>query len=275
MISPAKRLAELSLGSKKSLGQHFLHDRRIVERICDAACIESTTRVVEVGPGLGILTEELARRANCVIALEKDTQLASALSATAPENVIVRNDDALTIDLNEICEQPYALVANLPYNVATAILRRFLDSANAPVSCTFMIQREVAERIVARPPEMNLLAVAMQFHGRPKIAFHVGRGAFTPPPRVTSSVVHMPVHRQLVVSQEDLGQFFGLVRAGFSARRKQLKNSLENGGVPGDLVSTLLRNAEVDPAVRPQELDLADWGRMFDSWLQIRPSDPL
>ncbi len=99
MISPAKRLAELSLGSKKSLGQHFLHDRRIVERICNAAGIEPTTRVVEIGPGLGILTEELARRAASVIALEKDTQLASALSATSPENVIVRNEDALTVDL--------------------------------------------------------------------------------------------------------------------------------------------------------------------------------
>lgn len=271
MSSPAKRLAALGLSAKKSLGQHFLHDQAIVRRICDVAAIPRSATVVEIGPGLGTLTVELAKRAATVIALEKDSELADALSRLMPENVQVQNTDALEFDPSSLGKPDYYLVANLPYNVATAILRRILDSTVPPHSCTFMVQREVADRMVTRPPEMNILSVAMQFHGHPRIAFRVGRGAFTPPPRVTSAVVHMPVQRRLGLDQSELAAFFDLVRAGFSARRKQIKNSLENGGIPGGLVVPILESAGVDPATRPQELDVDDWLAMFHALQQIAP----
>ncbi|CAN5529223.1 16S rRNA (adenine(1518)-N(6)/adenine(1519)-N(6))-dimethyltransferaseRsmA [soil metagenome] len=273
MSSPAKRLAALGLSAKKSLGQHFLHDQAIVRRICDVASIPPNATVVEIGPGLGTLTIELAKHADSVIALEKDSDLAKALSHLMPGNVQVQNTDALEYDPSSIDGRDYYLVANLPYNVATAILRRFLDSTFPPRSCTFMVQREVADRMVTRPPEMNILGVAMQFHGHPRIAFRVGRGAFTPPPRVTSSVVHMPVQRRFDLDQSDLEGFFDMVRAGFSARRKQIKNSLENGGIPDDLVVPILESAGIDPASRPQELDVEDWIAMFQALQQIAPGD--
>ena len=263
MSTPAQRLAHLGLTAKKSLGQHFLHDRRIVQRICDVAEIRPGASIVEIGPGIGILTEELARRAKTVVAIEKDAALAGALAPVTPPNVAILNADALKFDIGELGDDPYELVANLPYNVATAILRRFLDAPNPPQRCTFMVQREVAERMVARPPDMNILAIAMQFHGVPKIAFHVGSGAFTPPPRVASAVVHMPVARSFDVPQAQLGQFFNLVRAGFSARRKTLRNSLLVGGLDGQTLDAMLEQAGVDGTNRPQQLGVDAWHALF------------
>jgi len=261
--TPAQRLSALGLNAKKALGQHFLHDRGIVERICAVASLKPDATVVEIGPGLGILTEALAERVATVVALEKDEQLAAALRTIVPPNVDVRAVDALACDAAELAPAPYDLVANLPYNVATAILRRFLDSAHPPRSCTFMVQREVAERMVTRPPDMNILAVAMQFHGSPRIALHIGRGAFTPPPRVSSAVVHMTVERKFDVPQAELAAFFELVRAGFSARRKTLRNSLLVGGLSVDAVDSMLLQARIDGSRRPQMLDVADWYALF------------
>ena len=265
MASPARRLSELGLAARKSLGQHFLHDRNVVARICDSADLSPGDIVVEVGPGLGVLTEALAARVAHVIAIEKDAELAVRLPEWAPSNVDVWESDALEAKPADLIDGPYKFVSNLPYNVGTAILRRFLESRNRPLSCTFMIQREVAERIVARPPHMSVLAIAMQFHGSPSVAFHVGRGAFTPPPRVASTVVHMPVSERDGWSRKDFSAFFQLVRAGFSARRKTLRNSLINGGYEADMVDDLLRSASVQPTIRPQVLDVDDWLRMFYS----------
>ncbi len=259
MSSPAQRLAELGLAANKRLGQHFLHDRAIVRRICDVAEIRPDATVVEIGPGLGILTEELTRRAGCVIALEKDETLARALANLELPSLQIRNADALQVSTATLTDEPYQIVANLPYNVATAILRHFLDAQQPPTSCTFMVQREVAERMVARPPDMNVLAVAMQFHGSPRIAFNVGRGAFTPPPRVTSAIVHMPVERRPGLESADIDQLFRIVRAGFSARRKTLRNSLMIGGLEESCVNRMLTETGTDGKVRAQTLDISDW----------------
>ena len=264
MVSPAKRLDELGLTARKSLGQHFLHDRNVVARICDAADLLPDETVVEVGPGLGILTEALAARVDRVVAIEKDADLAARLPEVLPPNAEVHALDAMDVDPEELLDGgDYKFVSNLPYNVGTAILRKFLECRSRPGSCTFMIQREVAERIVARPPQMSILAVAMQFHGAPSIAFHVGRGAFTPPPRVASSIVHMPVRNRDAFSDQDIKSLFRLVRAGFSARRKTVRNSLINGGIEPDSVELLLGEAGIDPTIRPQELDVGDWLRMY------------
>jgi 16S rRNA (adenine1518-N6/adenine1519-N6)-dimethyltransferase len=251
------------VSSRKSLGQHFLHDRSVVSRICSTARLDPGDTVVEIGPGLGILTEALAEHVAHVIAIEKDPLLAGQLPGWLPNNVDVRTADALEFDVGKLPEDGYKLVSNLPYNVATAILRALLDSTNRPESCTFMVQREVAERMVARPNKMNVLAVAMQFHGSPRIAFHVGRGAFTPPPGVASSVVHMPTKPADGVVGDDYEGFFELVRAGFSARRKTLRNSLIVGGLGADRVDQILSGADIRPDVRPQQLDVPDWLAMY------------
>jgi len=262
--SPRLRLAQLGLDPKRSLGQHFLHDRAIVRRICDVAGLDPEGVSVEVGPGLGILTEELAGRVRTVIAIEKDDELAAALGEIMPANVRIINADALEFDLSEIPDGPYYLVANLPYNVATAILRRFLDSTRRPVSCTVMVQREVAERMVARPPDMGILAVATRFHGEPRIAFRVGRGAFTPPPNVVSAVVHIQVNPNPPLPQAEFEPFFELVRAGFGTRRKQLKNSLSaNAEIDAERLTAALDAAGISQQARAQELDVNDWLRLY------------
>ncbi len=264
--SPRLRLTQLGLNPKRSLGQHFLHDRAIVQRICDVANLPSDAFVVEIGPGLGILTEALSDRVSEVIAIEKDEFLAEALAKVVPENVEVVNVDALQFDPEQLGERAYHLVANLPYNVATAILRRFLDSRRRPVNCTIMLQREVAERMIVRPPDMGILAVAMQFHGTPKIAFRVGRGAFTPPPRIVSSVIHIEVFRKPPLPQEQFAAFFDLVRAGFGNRRKQLKNSLEaNAGLDAATISGAFTRAVIPDQARAQELDVDDWLKLYEA----------
>lgn len=263
-VSPRLRLAQLGLDPKRSLGQHFLHDRAIVERICDVAGLTPDSLVVEIGPGLGILTEELASRVRTVVAIEKDDALAASLRQIVPANVRIINADALEFDLSEIPDRPYSIVANLPYNVATAILRRFLDSQRRPASCTVMVQREVAERMVVRPPDMGILAVATQFHGQPRIAFRVGRGAFTPPPNVTSAVVKIDVDPDPPLPQAEFEPFFDLVRAGFGTRRKQLKNSLSaNAGIDAERLTAAFDAAGIPQQARAQELDVADWLRLY------------
>lgn len=263
MSTPSELLDALGIRPDRSLGQHFLHDRAIVRRIVDVSGVDGETTVVEVGPGLGILTGELARRANRVIAIEKDDELARALQRHLPENVTIVAGDALEVDIAPLLRPGYRLVANLPYNVATAIIRRFLEMDPQPASMTVMVQREVAERMVASPPDMSLLAVAVQMYGSPRIAFRIGRGAFVPPPNVESAVVHLETHDP-PLKGSDLNRFFELVRAGFSQRRKQLVNTLSAAtGLDKSQLSGKLRSAGIDPAERPERLDVEDWLRLY------------
>jgi len=194
-------LRELEVRPSKGRGQNFLTDRRVVERIADAAALAPGATVVEVGPGLGILTAELLRRvgpAGRVVAVELDRRLAAHVRAAlgghpalsvGEADVLARPPDTLVPG-----DAPYVVVANLPYSIAPAVLRHFLDHPRRPSELVVMVQREVAERIVARPPAMSLLAVAVQFYGKPKVLFRVPQGAFSPPAKVESAVVHIEVY---------------------------------------------------------------------------------
>ncbi len=261
-------LAELGIRPRKALGQHFLHDRSVVQRIVATAALAPDTLVVEIGPGLGILTEELARQAGQVIAIELDRQLAAHLAERFQDtNVQVLHDDALRVDFATITQrQPYVVVANLPYNVATPILERLLTAEHPPERLVVMVQREVAERMVATPPKMSFLSVLVQFFARPRIAFRVGPGAFTPPPKVESAVVILE-RREPPLPRGEWPRFFRLVQAGFAQRRKQLVNALASElALDKERVRALLIAAGIAPNRRAETLTLDEWLRLYEAF---------
>ncbi len=263
-------LRELAVRPSKGKGQNFLTDRGIVARIADAAALAPGMTTVEIGPGLGILTAELLARVGPegrVIAVELDRRLAGhireefggATTLTVIEGDVLRRPIA-TILAGTPEETPYALVANLPYNITSATLRHFLDDPRRPASLTVMVQREVAERIVARPPEMSILAVAIQFYGTPQIALRVGPGAFIPRPKIESAVLHIAVAPEPPLPQAAIPGFFAIVAAGFGQKRKQLANSLTAGlPLPKEEIGAALAAAGLAPARRAETLSVAEW----------------
>lgn len=260
------RLRELGLTPSKALGQNFLHDQGIVRRIAESAEIGPDETVLEVGPGLGILTEELAARAKRVVAVELDDRLAAYLPTVLPPNVEVVHADALEIDPAALAGPDYRVVANLPYSIGNAILRRMLEALPPPRTLTVMVQREVAERIAASPPEMSLLAVGVQFYGTPKILFRIGGGAFIPPPRVESAVLHITTQPPLLPASEHPA-FFRVVQSGFAQRRKQLGNTLSTGlFIERVAVVDGLTRAGIAPTERAERLTVADWVRVYHAF---------
>lgn len=267
--NPAERqrwreiFAGVGISPSKARGQNFLHDRKIVERIVDAAGVTTNDVVLEIGPGLGVMTRELARRARKVVAIEIDHALAEHLRATLPCSVELIEGDALQVDFSEAVGTDYIVVANLPYSVATAIIRRLQESDPPPRALTVMVQREVAERMCARPPDMSLLAVGVQFHGSAKVLFRVGGGAFVPPPRVESAVVQITAHPP-PLPREEWASFFRVVAAGFARRRKQLLHVLSvELRLPRDTVARALATAGVTTQSRAETLGVADWLRVY------------
>lgn len=255
-------LNELGVRPSKALGQNFLHDRRIVRRIADTARLDGSEVAVEVGPGLGVLTRELADRAGEVVAIELDRKLAEYLRGGGlPANVRVIERDILLTDVPAIVgDRPYVVVANLPYSVAAAAIQHLLGPAQRPRRMVVMVQREVAERIVARPPEMSVLAVAVQFYAEARIAFRIGSGAFIPAPKVDSAVLELHVRPQLPISEAEVAGFFQIVRAGFGQRRKQLLNSLSAGLTEEkQAITGWLEAAGIDPARRAETLTVDEW----------------
>jgi 16S rRNA (adenine1518-N6/adenine1519-N6)-dimethyltransferase len=264
------------LSPKKSLGQHFLRDRSVPPRIAEAACLLSDDTVVEIGPGLGILTEVLAARLDPqvgrLIAVELDSSLLPTLQErfAGQSHVSFVHADVLEIQPEELTGgAPYKVVANLPYYITSAIMRHFLDANHKPRSLTVMVQREVAERMAARPPEMSLLAVAVQFYGKPRVMFRVPPGAFRPPPKVESAVVHIDIYPPETRPANPLSveTFFRVAQAGFGQRRKQLANTISSGlSIPKEQVQASLLTAGVDPTRRAETLTISEWAKVADSF---------
>ena len=254
---------------KKSLGQHFLTDRHILEAIADAADVGPEDTVIEVGPGRGSLTEVLARRARGVVALELDAGLVERLRAELPSNVDVRLGDARRADPAALLGgcRPYKLVGSLPYYAALPILRAFLDAACPPVAAAVVVQREVAASICAAPGAMSLASLGVQLFGSPRVARLVRPGSFNPPPKVTSALVAIDGYGRPAEGVDDTAAFFRLARAGFSAPRKQLRNALAGGlGVSSAAAESLLTRADIDARRRAESLSMADWGRLYRAW---------
>lgn len=258
-------LSRFGITAKKSLGQNFLNDDDALDRIVRAAEIEPDDTVVEIGPGLGILTEQLAERAKRVIAVELDSRMIPVLRSTLAgfDNVELVEGDALEIDLPSLAGGPYKVVANLPYYITSLVLRHLLESTPAPARIVVLIQKEVAERIVAKQGKLSLLAVSVQIYGRPGLAGDVPPTSFIPEPDVTSSILRIDVLPEPLVAAEDREWFFKVVSAGFSQSRKQLHNAIGRmlWFEPGGAIA-LLESVGIEPTLRAQNLSIDDWKRL-------------
>jgi 16S rRNA (adenine1518-N6/adenine1519-N6)-dimethyltransferase len=275
--SPAALLRQLGLRPRRGLSQSFLTDVGVTRQIASAAGLTVEDDVLEVGPGLGILTQELARRARRVVAFELDRELAAVLPSLLPENVQVVQGDALKLDPAEYLPGPYKLAANLPYQITSPFLFRYLSINPAPSVLVLMVQREVADRITATAGDLSYLAVAVQSAAKLRIVRQVPAGAFHPRPRVESAVIKLAPLADPLVPPERRDDFLELVRAGFGQPRKQLLNSLEHGfsqarllGWPRAEVRDLLERADIASERRPQELRLDEWRTLFEAYLAVR-----
>jgi 16S rRNA (adenine1518-N6/adenine1519-N6)-dimethyltransferase len=257
-------MARLGIRPNKGLGQNFLFERGIVQRMVRSARIGADDTVVEVGPGLGILTDELLLRCGRVIAIELDRTLAAHLTSQFGDNpkFSLHSGDALRVDLDHVLAgvAAYKLAANLPYGVAAAVIRRFLEADKAPTQLTVMLQLEVAERLVATPPNMTILSVATQFYSVPRIAFHVHPTVFIPPPNVESAVAILDVRPEPPLLGTDRDLFFKIVNAGFRQKRKQVANSMAAElDLPKAQVLAWLADAGIDSMRRAQTLTVDEW----------------
>ena len=276
--TPASRtLNHRPRSGRARLGQNFLIDRNVARRIVGAAQISDSDEVLEIGPGKGALTRLLVLKASRVLAVELDDELASSLSHKLrdTDNVSVICHDALTLDPASHFEEDYKVVANLPYYVATPLIRKYLTASSKPSALVVMVQKEVADTIAARPGKMGLLSVIVQMHGMARVLFSVPPKAFKPRPKVTSAVVRIDPYNEPLVAVEDSDAFIEFVAAGFRAPRKQIRNSLSLGlgTLPHEVVS-LLNAARVDPMQRPATLDLMQWNSLYEAWLNVRQALP-
>ncbi|MDB5161741.1 MAG: Ribosomal small subunit methyltransferase [Candidatus Saccharibacteria bacterium] len=250
-------------GPKKSLGQHWLKDRDVLSAIADAADINPSDTVLEIGPGLGTLTSELLRRAEKVVAVELDEELVAKLPGQFPGTSLeVIHQDILDFDLS-VLPKDYVVVANVPYYITSKIIQLLLSSSNKPRQIVLLIQKEVAERLAAEPGNMSILAISAQIFAEVSLDQEVPAHFFTPPPKVDSQVVVLKTRQESLIKDVDEKEFFRLVKAGFSAKRKKLRSSLSAGlGISKPETETLLAHAQIDPDVRAEALSIEEWVRL-------------
>jgi 16S rRNA (adenine1518-N6/adenine1519-N6)-dimethyltransferase len=268
-------LRQFGFKPKKRLGQHFLVDEAVLERILSAAELSPGDIVVEVGPGLGILTEALARRGVRVIAVELDSKLVALLKkrlAAFPDVKIV-HADILKVTPQQLLQdnltaselaQGYKVIANLPYYITSPILSHFLEARPQPSEVVVMVQKEVGEAIAAAPGKMRLLSVKAQFYSQPAIISYVPAASFYPPPKVDSVILRLDVYSRPPIKVSDVASFFDIVMHGFSAPRKQLRNSLAHSlEMPPSQVASLLEKAGIEAKRRAETLSLEEWRELW------------
>lgn len=244
----------------KSLGQHWLKDRLILEAIADSVDIDKKDTVLEIGPGLGTLTSVLLDRAEHVVAVEFDQELARKLPGQFPgKSLTVHNGDILSYDFR-LLPKNYTVVANVPYYITSKIVQALSESLNPPVQAALLVQREVAERLAAEAGDMSILAVSAQIFYEVSLGPIIGAEWFTPPPKVDSRVVVMQRRDKPLIMPDAQKLFFRIVKAGFSERRKKLRSSLSGGlGLDKQVVDAWLERAELSPVARAQELSIEQW----------------
>lgn len=244
----------------KSLGQHWLRDRTILSNIAEAANIQPTDVVLEIGPGLGTLTAELLRRAGRVIAVEFDKELARKLPGQFPgKNLEVISGDILSFDLSDL-PSGYKVVANVPYYITSKIVQKLMTATNKPTTAVLLVQKEVAERLAAGPGDMSILAISAQVYAEVTLGDIVPAAFFTPPPKVDSRVVVLKTRPKPLIEPNNEKAFFRIVKAGFSAKRKKIRSSLSGGlSISKKEVEDLLAKAKISPNVRAEDLSIKDW----------------
>ena len=249
--------------AKKSLGQHWLEDKASLEAMCDAAEVITGDNILEVGPGRGSLTTSLLEHGAKVIAVELDERLAQDLTERFKDRSLILNMlSILDFDFSTL-PADYKIVANIPYYLTSHLLRQLSETPNQPSVAVLLVQKEVAERVVAAPGDMSILSVAVQFYYEVSVGQVVPAKLFTPPPKVDSQILILKKRERPLFADVDTEKFFRLVKAGFSERRKKLRSSLSGGlGISKQEAENLLQKANIDPNLRPQELSLADWHRL-------------
>jgi 16S rRNA (adenine1518-N6/adenine1519-N6)-dimethyltransferase len=259
-------LSQHSIWLTKAMGQHLLVDRTVLDRIVAAADLAPDEAVLEVGPGVGVLTAELVKVAERVVVVELDRRMVRVLRETVPASHLeIVQDDALAVEPADLFgDRPYKVVANLPYGVATALLRKLLYLPVArPVELIVMVQLEVGQRLAARPNDMSLLAVQAQLVADVDLLFRVRPASFFPPPAVDSAVLRLrPLPGYRVPPLPNENRFFQTVAAGFSQKRKQVHNALGSLGVGTERIQAALAAAGIAPARRAETLTLEEWSRL-------------
>lgn len=253
--------------AKKSLGQHWLFDGPSLQAVVDAGEVTKSDTVLEVGPGRGSLTELLAKSARKVIAVETDQDLLPGLRAhfATAENIDILEGDILQFDLSAL-PKGYKVVANIPYYLTSNLIRKLLEAQNPPSIMSLLIQKEVAERIVAAPGQMSVLAVSVQYYAEARIAGIVTSDKFQPAPEVDSAIIQIK-RRTQPYFEADTRKFFKLVKAGFGEKRKMLRNSLSGGlHIETKQAEELLTQAEIESTARAQELSLDQWHKLYSAF---------
>ncbi len=270
-------LKKYGLRPSKKLGQNFLIDKNVLRKILTTANLSSEDTILEIGPGPGMLTIELAKRVKKVIAVEKDRVLSqlleNILKTEGINNVKVMNKDILQISqptADHLQGGNFKLIANLPYYITSPVIRKFLEAEHKPEMMVLMVQKEVAQRITAIPPKMNLLAVAIQFYAKPEIISYVSKKSFWPQPKVDSAIIKIVPH---VGFNKSHIEFFKIVKIGFSSKRKMLKNNLPSTsdfrpssveGLGTRKIEKIFNDLGLNPKARAENLSIEDWLKLYE-----------
>ncbi len=275
MTNPKNLLDQHEIVPKKGLGQNFIHDPNVLEKIATLAELMPDDTVLEIGPGTGALTAHIAPLAREVIAVEIDERLMPILEARfehAP-NVRFLNQDILETHLREVVPPGYVVVANLPYYITSAILRHLLENPPPAKRLILTVQLEVAERLIAKPGDMSLLSVSVQYYAKARIVMRINKAVFYPRPDVDSAVVRLDTHARPPVDVPNDAVFFRVARAGFAQKRKQLKNTLGDGLQIGhERAADMITSAGIDPKRRAETLSLEEWAALARAFHQLSPS---
>ena len=267
-------LSKNGFSFKKSLGQNFLINPTVCPKMANSAVLDGETAVLEIGPGIGVLTAELAKEAEKVVSIELDERLKPVLAETLAEydNVEVVFGDAMKLDLGKLIEEKFgdlkvSVCANLPYYITSPIIMNLLESRLPFSSITVMVQKEAAERICAKvgSRESGAVTVAVRYYSEPEVLFNVSRGSFMPAPNVDSAVIRLKVLEKPSVVVKDERLFFKMVRAAFEQRRKTFQNSVSSGlGIPKETVKNALMAAGLDENIRAERMKMEDLAAVCD-----------
>jgi 16S rRNA (adenine1518-N6/adenine1519-N6)-dimethyltransferase len=256
--------------AKKSFGQNWLKDDTTIEKIVEVANISDQDTILEVGPGLGALTRQLIKTKAKIVAVEADADLIPRLQRMFQDSSNFQLEQADILKYNHsLLPGGYKIVANIPYYLTSKLIRTFLESDNPPSEMVLMVQKEVAERIVAEPGAMSVLSFSVQYYARAEVVMAVSRELFEPVPKVDSAVIRIVLLPQPLF-EADGKKLFRLVKAGFGEKRKMLRNSLSGGlNITADQADQLLLAAGIASTARAQELAMTDWSKLLESAIAL------